>query len=463
MKWRVLLTVLFVVTLFAGFAYLYVNAFVRKHQQAIILVVVDGLDLNLLNQVRQQEGRAPLAHEPDDPLLSEARRQIAYRNSILNLDTFWNVALLSLQQPGQAVPDAGADATAIACGQRVDNGLVAVNNRNEPLSSLIYAAQQASRATGLVTTSSLVDPTPVAFYSHRSVAPNPEENATDLVYSGMDVVLGGGESAFLPASVANESGRRDGRNLVEEATARGYTILRSHTDLVNAPLWRRLFGVFSDDGFYFASLQPADHRQPSLAEMTQIAISNLNHKWNGYFLVVEDGMVARAAEHNFGKLALSEVAEADEAIQSAIDYAGPDALVIVTNSYSLGALATATPANPTPPSLPPTAPDAAKTGSTKVVAPTPPSLPPAPPLWLTGPGGPAPGKDQAAWLQQQYESGAFSTNAPGLIQPQPAWQFLPQATPLAEPAWLAARGEGSSQFRGFFANTDVFELIREQF
>ena len=43
MKWRIVLTVLFVLTLFGGFAYLYVNTFVRKHQPAVILFVVNGL------------------------------------------------------------------------------------------------------------------------------------------------------------------------------------------------------------------------------------------------------------------------------------------------------------------------------------------------------------------------------------------------------------------------------------
>jgi hypothetical protein len=84
-------------------------------------------------------------------------------------------------------------------------------------------------------------------------------------------------------------------------------------------------------------------------------------------------------------------------------------------------------------------------------------------MWLSGPGGvPAPG-DQEAWLRGAYAEGAFSTNAPGLLQPQPAYRFAPAAAPLGQPAWLIARGEGANQFRGFFDNTDVFDLIQEQF
>ena len=48
--------------------------------------------------------------------------------------------------------------------------------------------------------------------------------------------------------------------------------------------------------------------------MTRVAISSLNYNIGGYFLVVEHGLVARAAEQNFGKLAVNEVAAVDEAI-----------------------------------------------------------------------------------------------------------------------------------------------------
>jgi alkaline phosphatase len=463
MKWRIVLTVVFVLTIFAGFAYLYVNRFVRERQQAVILFVVNGLDLNTLNLARQQLGRSPLRSDPDDPAIGDARRRAAYRSEILNLDSFWNIALLSLQDPGQPVPDEGGDATALACGKRVENGFVAADHNGEPLQSLIYAAEKAGRATGLVTTSSLVQPTPVAFYSMINGTPDPYYNAGYLVYySGIDVVLGGGEQYFKPANATNEWGRRDGVNLEDEAKKNGYTVLLTRDDLNNVSYWSmgKLFGLFAPDQFYFSSLQPENRRQPSLAEMTRVAISSLNHNGNGYFLVVEHDLVARAAERNFGKLAVNEVAEVDEAIESAVEYAGPDALVMVTNNYSLGAV------GPLPPlsagdrvALPP----AVDAAGDDVKPPAIPMAPPPQPAWLAGPGGPTFTRSQAAWLLRQGESGWFSTNGPGLLQPDPAFRFQTQARPMAEPAWLASRGEGSAQLRGFLNNTDVFDIVNENF
>jgi alkaline phosphatase len=460
MKMRIVLAVLFVLALFGVFAYLYVNTFVRKRQHAVILFVIDGLDLNLLNQARQQLGRAPNVDEPDDPAISDTRRRVALRSELLNVDSFWNVALMSIQQPGQGVPDEGADATALACGQRVDNGNVAINSRSEVLPSLIYAAERASRATGLVTTSSLVQPAPVAFYSNTKGAPEPLRNATDLVYSGIDIILGGGEDYFTPADTSNERGRRDGRNLLAEAKGRGYDVIGSRDELNNVSPWRtrQLLGLFAPEQFYFASLEPDHTRQPTLAEMTRTAISSLNYNIGGYFLVVEHGLVARAAGQNLGRLSINEVAAVNEAIQAAVDYAGPDALVMVTNSYSLGAVgptlavADVEPSSPVP-KVPPDVNEipVAPIGTTMTG------------FWATGPGGPARNPAQVAWLKERYASGAFSTNARGLLLPQPAFQFQTEASALAEPAWLLSRGEGSNQLRGCFANTDLFDLVTEQF
>ncbi|HEX4139278.1 MAG TPA: alkaline phosphatase [Candidatus Methylacidiphilales bacterium] len=463
MKWRVALAALFVLLLFAGFAYLYVNTFVRKQQQhAIILFVVNGLDLNTLNLARQQPGRAPALADPDDPAIGDARRRAAYRSERLGIDSFWNVALLNLQDPGQPVPDAGANATAIACGRRVQNGYVATTSGNEALPSLIYEAQRAQRATGLVTTSSLVQPTPVAFYSSIKGKPDPYRNAWELVYSKIDVVLGGGEQYFTPANATNEFGRTDGQDLLQAAADQGYTVIRTRDELNNFQTWLtpKLLGLFAEDQFYFSSLQPENRRQPTLAEMTRVAVSGLNKNINGYFLVVEHDLVARAAEQNFGRLALNEVAEVDEAIQSAVEYAGPDALVMVTNNYSLGAVGPL----PEPAAGELVAPVPTVDAAGKPVPPPAiPLAPPPQPRWLTGPGGPAVAKAQAVWLQRRGERGWFNWSYGSLLQPEPAFRFQTRAVPTAEPAWLASRGEGSAQLRGFLNNTDVFDIVCEQF
>jgi hypothetical protein len=252
---------------------------------------------------------------------------------------------------------------------------------------------------------------------------------------------------------------------LNEAKDNGYEVVHTRDELNNVSTWptlhtRQIFGVFAPDQFYFSSLQPENRQQPSLAEMTRIAISCLNYNYNGYFLVVEHDLVARAGERNFGRLAVNEVDEVDEAIESAVEYAGPDALVMVTNNYSLGAVGPL----PSPAAGDLTMPPPTVDANGEAVKPqTIPMAPPPQPTWLAGPGGPTVTRAQAAWVLRQGANGWFGTNTPGLLRPDPAFHFQTQAPLTAEPAWLASRGEGSAQLRGFLYNTDVFDIVKENF
>ncbi len=143
-----------------------------------------------------------------------------------------------------------------------------------------------------------------------------------------------------------------------------------------------------------------------------------------------------------------------------MEYAGPDALVIVTNNYSLGAVGPLPPPAASNLVTPPPTVDA---DGDAVKPQAIPMAPPPQPSWLAGPGGPAITRAQAAWVRDRTDSGWFSTDATGLLQPDPALRFQTQAIPTAEPAWLASRGEGSAQFRGFLNNTDVFDIVSENF
>ena len=341
MKWRVALTVCFVILLFAGFAYLYVNNFVRKHQHAVILIVVDGLDLNLLNETRQQAGRAPLAHEPDDPLIGDARRQIAYRSSVLNLDSLWDTALLSLQQPGQPVPDEGADTTALACGQRVDNGFVAINNRSEPLpvAHLRGGAGQSRHRPRHHQLARCARAGRVLFPQPGCARAGPQRHRSRLLRHRCDPRRRG--IGVYRRTVVNENGRRDGRNLVEEAKGRGYTVLRSRDDLQKASYWRLrpLLGLFAPDGFYFA-LAPAERAPPAFARgddadgdrESQSQYQRLLPGGGGrhggarggtQFGPPGDERSGRSGTRRFNRPLITP---------------DPTPLVIVTNNYSLGAL-----------------------------------------------------------------------------------------------------------------------------
>jgi len=425
---------------FAGLGSLYFRSYVKQRSHGIILFVVNGLDLSLLNATRQQleAARTDIKAEIRKVAL---QRQVHLHSHLLHIEALPHAAVINIQALGQQVADEGAASTALASGVRVKNGLIGCNSLNQPLDSLIYAAQRSGRSTGIVTTSSLLQPTPVAFYSHLRDASEKYRVAADLVDgSHIDIVLGGGGTYFSPPNVVNESGRTDGRDLISEAERKGYTIVRTADDLNNVPAWRtrELFGIFAPDQFEYIGLPQHDRRQPSLSDMTRTAIQCLQYNIGGYFLVVEHGLVGSAAKRNMTELTIDEVEALDQAIKTAIDYAGTDALIIVTNNFSLGILDQES--------------QATQAASTR----------PAP-IWHIGPGGPQETASQQAWYRAQVESGAFSAKKNDLLRPDPAALFATEAVPTNRPAWLAARGFDSDHFGGFYSNIELFSILEKEF
>lgn len=126
------------------------------------------------------------------------------------------------------VTDSAAGATAYACGVKTYNGAIAVDTAGRPLATLLEAAKARGMATGLVATSRISHATPAAFAAHVPQRAMESEIAAQMLAQRVDVLLGGGWSYFLPTA---EGGRRqDGRNLLREAEAMGYQVVRTAAD-----------------------------------------------------------------------------------------------------------------------------------------------------------------------------------------------------------------------------------------
>lgn len=461
MNWRVRFLALVVLFLFGAFGFFYYKTFVKKRAHGIILFVANGLDLNTLNRARQQS-EAARSEMKSDVWMRPAKSEAPAQHHILNLEGLPKIAILNVQGLGQPVADEAAASTALACGQHVKNGLVGCNSLDQVLDTLIYSAQRARRSTGLVTTSSLVDPTPVAFYTFMRDPREKYRASAALVDSArIDIVLGGGGDYFTPANVTNELGRLDKRDLIADAGKQGYTTPHTLDDLRKIPVWRtrQIFGVFAPQAFTFAGASRRDPQQPLLADMTRLAIQCLQYNINGYFLVVEHGLIASASKQNMTDLAVNETVALDQAIETAIHYAGPDTLIIVTNNYSLGALPDTTPLpeTPTVTAVTPMRKSWTKTSANKS------SDADTTPLWMAGPGGPRTTAAQEAWYRQRVASGSFSTNSASIFAPDLAARFATEAVPTSTPAWMASRGYGSNQLTGFLSNVDLYYILQELF
>ena len=318
MKWRNQLLALFCLLAFAGLGVLYFQHWVVQKPFGIILFIGEGLAPGRLAATRLYVGGA------------DAR---------LTFDSMNHLALLINYSKDFAVPDRAAAATALATGVRVNNRAISVDGDGKPLTSIVELARKRGRATGLVTNAKLTNPTSAAFYAHPADPNDVDSVAREFVEGGkIDIAMGGGVASFLPETKGGE--RQDGRDLLLELRRNGFDIVHTRAELETIPAWRRpkLFGAFSSAELAFANQLEERSEQPSLADMVRRAIELLQYNAGGYLLLVDAGLMRKAAQDNNGERTLGETAELDRAVAVARRYAGQRSTIIVCGDVAIGGM-----------------------------------------------------------------------------------------------------------------------------
>jgi alkaline phosphatase len=317
-KWRNQLLALFCLLAFAGLGVLYFQHWVVQKPFGIILFIGEGLAPGRLAATRLYVGGA------------DAR---------LTFDSMNHLALLINYSKDFAVPDRAAAATALATGVRVNNRAISVDGDGKPLTSVVELARKRGRATGLVTNAKLTNPTSAAFYAHPTDPDDVDSVAREFVEGGkIDIAMGGGVASFLPETKGGD--RQDGRDLLLELRRNGFDIVRTRAELETIPAWRRpkLFGAFSSAELAFANQLEERSEQPSLADMVRRAIELLQYNAGGYLLLVDAGLMRKAAQDNNGERTLGETAELDRAVAVARRYAGQRSTIIVCGDVAIGGM-----------------------------------------------------------------------------------------------------------------------------
>ena len=422
MKWRNQLLALFCLVLFAAFGVFYFQHWVVQKPFGIILFIGEGLEPGRLAATRVYAGgvEAPLS-----------------------LDSMPHMALVRNHSNDFAVPDRAAAATAISTGIKVNNKSIGADPGGAPLANLFELARQAGRATGLVTDGSITNPTSAAFYAHTT-EPTGSELARQMTESAeIDLVLGGGARDFLPET--KDGNRKDGRDLLLEIRRKGFDLVRSKAELEAIPDWRRprLFGAFSQAELAFADQIEARSEQPSLPDMVRRAIELLQYNRAGYLLVVDAGLMRKAAEQNDGEHTLAEMVEFDRAVALARRYAGPKSTIVVCGDVAVGGLNL----NGYP---------FRKDRGISILG-----LNSAGDPWLSWASGPNGGKSYGAAKLAAHQSSPDATASPPGILQEPAAFYAPAALDTVDDVVAFGTGPGAEGLRGSIDNTAIFQMIRE--
>ncbi|GAB3373913.1 alkaline phosphatase [Spongiibacter taiwanensis] len=338
----------------------------------IILFVGDGMGISTLTAARIFQGQ---------------QQGLSGEENSLSFEQFPFAGLIKTYNVDAQVPDSAGTMSAIVTGAKTRAGVLAVDasaNRGDchtqngaALPSILEIAELAGKATGIVSTARITHATPAATYaksverdwendaalSAEAQAAGCEDIAQQLVHfetrfaqrfaghqsNGIEVVLGGGRANFLPAQAEFNSDRshtgieglrQDGHNLTarwQQQHPQGHYVTdRDALLTLSKPDGAPLLGLFNPSHMSFEVDRVAGSLgEPSLSEMTDIAIRRLRQHENGFFLMVEAGRIDHAHHAGNAYRALSETVALSDAVAVATSLTNTDdTLILVTADHS---------------------------------------------------------------------------------------------------------------------------------
>ena len=214
--------------------------------------------------------------------------------------------------------------------------------------SLMREAQAAGKKIALLNSSSLTEPGTGVFLASVANRDDEAEIASQILAAAPDIALGGGEMFFLPRGVQGRHGegmREDGRNLVEEAKAAGYTVVFTAEELAALPAdTMKVLGLFAAEetfnerdeaGLAEAGLAAFQPQAPRFDAMLEFILARFKDAPQGYFIVGNEEGTDNFSGENNAVATLDAAIGADRAIALALAEAKTNpALTIVVASDS---------------------------------------------------------------------------------------------------------------------------------
>lgn len=423
-------------------------------------------------------------------------------NAKLAIDDMPHMALVATAGSDSIITDSANAASAYATGHKAAVNAMGVyadrtaspfdDPKVETITSL--ARRKRDVAIGIVTNTEVEDATPAAMVAHTRRRAAYDEIVAQFLKAQPDVLMGGGAANFLPQSNPL-SKRRDDTDYIAKFREAGYAVATTRSELSAIDTRsgaRKLLGLFApgnmdgvlDRKFLKGGGVKKNPDQPDLTEQVTSALAILSNNDNGFFLMVESGMIDKYAHALDMERAVYDTIMLDNAVRQTKDWAkarGDDSLILVLADHNhpnslIGTINDdMSAAQPTPlrervgvyekagfPNYP--APNAEgypdRVDVSKRLAIFSASLPdyyetlrPK----LDNPFEPT----QKGETPNTFTANEKYKNAGGVLRPGNLPAMMNASVHSGEDVILTATGPGSDRVRGSLENTDVFKIIAE--
>ncbi|MCH8979185.1 MAG: alkaline phosphatase [Armatimonadetes bacterium] len=292
----------------------------KKEAKNIIFCVSDGMAISVPTMVDQ---------------FSQLRdAKPSYWAALMN-EPYATNGLQSTRSLSSVVTDSAAASAAWGSGRHIWNTQLNIFPDGTELRSITNVVMAQGMRTGLVTTTTITHATPAGFAVSSESRNDQAGIAAKYIESGVDVLMGGGDPFFNPED------RSDGRDLYADFAKKGFAVVKKRDALIGLRS-NQILGVFNGSHLPYTVDRDNDPeieaRVPTLAEMSEVAIRNLDGTADGFLLQIEGGRVDHGAHGvDLAAMFFDQIAFED-AVKVAVDFALEDreTLVIITSDHACG-------------------------------------------------------------------------------------------------------------------------------
>ena len=335
-----------------------------KIPKNIIVLVADGMGPQQLSLLYLYAKHAP--HSP-------------MKNQRLHLETLvshGHTAIMMTNPKNAITVDSAAAASQMATGADMFSETISFAitpdpndpdffNKKNPgkgtkVPTILEMAQKQGKATGLISNTRITHATPAAFAAHTSHRSHENEIAVQLLASGVDVMLAGGLRHWIPENFDKkefnakhpetripedmELSPKQPKDilLLEKAQKKGYSLVFDRQQLEQAASGK-LLGLFANSKMpdELKMRNPGQswiQNVPTLQQMTIHSLALLDQDPDGFFLMVEEGLIDEACHFNDAGMLLHQLINLENTLGEILDWmeGRDDTLLVLVSDHETG-------------------------------------------------------------------------------------------------------------------------------